>query len=62
MVLTIMIVCVLVSEPTSDEAVRCCSSCFNRVIRMINNTESGGTAEATDGMLNQSVNQSIRVI
>jgi len=46
------IVCLLLltSELTSD-TVRCCSSCFNRVIRMINSVQSGSSIEASDGTL-----------
>jgi len=39
---------VIMSELTSD-AVRCCSSCFNRVVRMINGVQSGDSVECSDG-------------
>jgi len=44
----------LTSELTSD-AVRCCSSCFNRVVRMINSAQSTDTAECIDGTFSRHV-------
>ena len=42
-----VLVCLNV-ELTSD-SVRCCSSCFNRVVRIVNRAQSGDLVELTDG-------------
>ena len=42
----------LTSELTSD-SVRCCSSCFNRVTRMINDVQPGEPVDTSDGWLHR---------